>query len=64
MLLTDDAFSRTISFLPKACPKGLSRGAGYSRYKGNAGGFAAGVELNDGVCKAAKLVILGEKTAR
>ena len=26
-------------------------------------GFAAGVALNDGVCKAAKLVILGEKTA-
>lgn len=26
-------------------------------------GFAAGVELNDGVCKAAELVILGEKTA-
>ena len=26
-------------------------------------GFAAGVELNDGACKAAKLVILGEKTA-
>ena len=26
-------------------------------------GFAAGVELNDGVCKDAKLVILGEKTA-
>lgn len=26
-------------------------------------GFAAGVELNDGVCKAAKLVITGEKTA-
>ncbi len=26
-------------------------------------GFAAGVELNDGVCKAAKLTILGEKTA-
>lgn len=26
-------------------------------------GFAAGVELNDGVCKAAKLVILGERTA-
>lgn len=26
-------------------------------------GFAAGVELNDGLCKAAKLVITGEKTA-
>lgn len=26
-------------------------------------GFAAGVELNDGVCKEAKLVITGEKTA-
>lgn len=26
-------------------------------------GFAAGVELNDGVCKAAKLVIIGKKTA-
>ena len=26
-------------------------------------GFAEGVELNDGVCKDAKLVILGEKTA-
>ena len=26
-------------------------------------GFAAGVALNDGVCKAAKLVILGKKTA-
>lgn len=26
-------------------------------------GFAAGVALNDGVCKAAKLAILGEKTA-
>lgn len=26
-------------------------------------GFAAGVELNDGICKAAKLVITGEKTA-
>lgn len=26
-------------------------------------GFAAGVELNDGRCKEAKLVILGEKTA-
>ncbi|MGN1230577.1 MAG: pseudouridine synthase [Anaerotignum sp.] len=26
-------------------------------------GFAAGVELNDGVCKAAKLLIIGEKTA-
>lgn len=26
-------------------------------------GFAEGVELNDGVCKEAKLVILGEKTA-
>ena len=26
-------------------------------------GFAAGGQLNDGVCKAAKLVILGEKTA-
>lgn len=26
-------------------------------------GFAAGVELNDGVCKAAKLNIIGEKTA-
>lgn len=26
-------------------------------------GFAAGVELNDGVCKEAGLVILGEKTA-
>ena len=27
-------------------------------------GFAEGVELNDGVCKDAKLVILGEKTAQ
>ncbi|MBQ3567692.1 MAG: 16S rRNA pseudouridine(516) synthase, partial [Anaerotignum sp.] len=26
-------------------------------------GFAEGVELNDGVCKDAKLTILGEKTA-
>lgn len=26
-------------------------------------GFAAGVELNDGICKEAKLVITGEKTA-
>ena len=26
-------------------------------------GFATGVELNDGICKAAKLVIIGEKTA-
>lgn len=26
-------------------------------------GFAEGVELNDGVCKDAKLIILGEKTA-
>ena len=26
-------------------------------------GFAAGVALNDGVCKAATLVFLGEKTA-
>ena len=58
------AFSRTISFLPESMSKRFIAWSWiFPLQKEMQEGFAAGVALNDGVCKAAKLVILGEKTA-